>query len=97
MEPNEIWAKYDKSHDYMQKKGLVSKTNRNWNMYIGNQWDGIDGGADLPSLNFIKPIVKYKVSTIAQHSMTANYADCDARPEYNDIYRFINSKFAQSC
>lgn len=97
MDYNEIWKKYEKSHDYMQKKGIVSKTDRNWDMYIGYQWKELNSnGRKLPILNIIKPVIKYKVSTIAQHSMTANFSDADSNPEYQGIYREINRRFAQS-
>ena len=97
MDYNEIWKKYEKSHDYMQKKGIVSKTDRNWDMYIGYQWKGMNSnGRKLPILNIIKPVIKYKVSTIAQHAMTANFSDADSNPEYQSIYREMNRRFAQS-
>lgn len=65
----------------MQKKGILTKTERNWNFYIGNQWSSLkdsEGLEDLPMLNFIKQTVKYKVSSIAQHSVTAEFSDLNA-------------------
>lgn len=82
MSTSSIWEKYEKSKKYMSGKGLLTKTERNWNFYIGNQWAAVkdsDGLEDLPQLNFIKPTVKYKVSTIAQHSVTALFSDLDAK------------------
>ena len=70
----DIWQKYEKCKEYADKKSIVSKTERNWNFYIGNQWKGLkSGGEDLPMMNFIKPIVQYKVSSVAQNAMTAVY------------------------
>jgi len=94
---NDIWVKYQKSHDYIQEKGIVSKTDKNWSMYIGDQWKGLNSnGQKLPILNIIKPVIKYKVSTIAQHAMTANFSDASSKPEYQGIYTELNRRFAQS-
>lgn len=97
MEQNEIYTKYRKSHEYVQKKGLVTKTDKNWEFYIGDQWKGINSnGEKLPVANIVAPILKYKVSTIAQNSMTAQYSDSNDDPKYNDIYRELNSRFTRS-
>ena len=78
MKKTEIWQKYEKCKNYMDGKSIVSKTERNWNFYIGRQWEGIKtGGQELPMLNFIKPIVQYKVSSVAQNAMTAVYSDME--------------------
>ena len=74
----EIWNRYDKSKTYMDKKGIVTKTEKCWQMYSGKQWEAVQdsqGMENLPMLNFIKPTVDYKVSTIAQHSVTALFSD----------------------
>ena len=73
-----IWERYDKSKNYMDKKGLLVKTEKSWQMYCGKQWEAVQdsqGMENLPMLNFIKPTVDYKVSTIAQHSVTALFSD----------------------
>lgn len=47
-------------------------------MYIGKQWEAVndsEGMEDLPSMNFIKPTVKYKVSSIASTKVTAMFSD----------------------
>ena len=98
---NKTWAKFEKCKDYIYKKGLVTKTDKNWNFYIGNQWVGlnpskIDAQNSLPSMNIIKPIVRYKASTVCQHAMTAAYSDVEGRAEYQSIYDKLNYMFAQS-
>ena len=74
----EIWQRYEKSKQYMDRKGLLTKTEKNWKMYIGKQWEACDdseGMEDLPSMNFIKPTVKYKVSSVAAATVTALFSD----------------------
>ena len=74
----EIWKRYEKSKGYMDKKAILTKTEKNWLMFSGRQWEACDdseGMEDLPMLNFIKPTVKYKVSSIAATTVTALFSD----------------------
>ena len=51
-------------------------------MYNGDQWHGLkSGGEELPILNIIKGIVKYKVSTVAQNTMSAVYTPIGERTQ----------------
>ena len=82
----EIWNRYNKSKNYMDKKGLVSKTEKHWLMYLGRQWEATNdskGMEDLPMMNFIKPTVKYKAATIASTSVTALFSDLNSKQTIN--------------
>ena len=73
-----IWERYEKSQTYMTGKGIYTKTDKNWLMYSGKQWEACndsEGMEDLPTMNFIKPTVKYKVSSIASTTVTALFSD----------------------
>ena len=60
-----IWALYEKGRNYHRQTGIYVDTDRNYRMYNGNQWEGAKLGDIEPvQKNFIKPIVKYKVSVI---------------------------------
>lgn len=94
METTTIWQKYQKGRDYINKKGLIESTQKNWNFYLGNQWDGLEsGGEKLPMLNLIKPVVKYKVAVVSQNKMAARYIDPESRPEYKGICDALNKNF----
>lgn len=74
----EIWNRFEKSKTYMTKKGILTTTEKCWQMYSGKQWEAVEdskGMENLPMLNMIKPTVDYKVSTIAQHSVTALFSN----------------------
>lgn len=60
-----IWSLYEKGRNYHRLKGVYADTDRNYRFYNGNQWDGAKlGDVEPVQKNFIKPIVKYKVSVI---------------------------------
>ena len=60
-----IWQLYEKGRNYHRLTGIYTDTDRNYRMYNGNQWDGAKlGDVEPVQKNFIKPIVKYKVSVI---------------------------------
>ncbi len=92
-----IWQRYQKCKDYLDKKSLIKKTNENWNFYIGNQWEGMEsGGEKLPVLNFIEPVIKYKVGVVSQNMMTAVYSDLNSNKDTQKICEILNKMFAES-
>lgn len=94
METTSIWVKYQKGKEFINKKALIQSTQKNWNFYLGNQWEGLQsGGEKMPMFNFIKPVVKYKVAVISQNKMAARYIDPESRPEYKGICEALNKNF----
>ena len=92
----DIWQKFELSKDYEDKKRLLARTERNWNFFVGNQWKGLQSfGEELPVLNFIKTIVQYKISSVAQNAMTAYYSDMMMRPELKEVYDNLNMYWRQ--
>lgn len=92
----DIWQKFELSKDYEDKKRLLTRTERNWNFFVGNQWKGLNSfGEELPVLNFIKTIVQYKISSVAQNAMTAYYSDMMMRPELEQVYKNLNLYWRQ--
>ena len=60
-----IWRLFEKGRSYQLSQNMITDTDRNYRMYNGNQWDGAKlGDVEPVQKNFIKPIVKYKVSVI---------------------------------
>jgi hypothetical protein len=55
--------------------GMYADTDKNFRMYNGDQWNGVKlSGIEPIQLNFIKPIVKYKVGTINSNQWAINYS-----------------------
>ena len=71
----EIWELYEKGRNYHRRVGIYTDTDRNYRMYNGNQWEGAKlGDVEPVQKNFIKPIVKYKVSVIHDNLYAINYS-----------------------
>lgn len=70
-----IWGLYEKGRNYHRQMGIYVDTDRNYRMYNGNQWEGAKlGDVEPVQKNFIKPIVKYKVSVIHDNLYAINYS-----------------------
>ena len=70
-----IWGLYEKGRNYHRMTGIYVDTDRNYRMYNGNQWEGAKlGDVEPVQKNFIKPIVKYKVSVIHDNLYAINYS-----------------------
>lgn len=85
-----IWERFQKSQQYMDSKRVLEKTEKNWQMYIGDQWAAVKdskGMEDLPMLNFIKPTINYKASSISATQITCLFSDMNA----------MNAETCQKC
>lgn len=70
-----IWELYQKSVNFMERRGIYRDTDVNNRMYNGDQNYGIKIKSIEPiSHNFIKQIVKQKVSTITSNLFGINYS-----------------------
>ena len=70
-----IWSLYEKGRNYHRRTGIYVDTDRNYRFYNGNQWEGAKlGDVEPVQKNFIKPIVKYKVSVIHDNLYAINYS-----------------------
>ena len=70
-----IWTLYEKGRNYHRRTGIYIDTDRNYRMYNGNQWEHAKlGDVEPVQKNFIKPIVKYKVSVIHDNLYAINYS-----------------------
>ena len=69
------WELYQKHLNFMNLRHIFSDTDRNFRMYSGDQWYGLKV-KDVEKIqhNFIKPIVKTKVSTITSNLFAINYS-----------------------
>ena len=87
LETTDIWKLYQDMVSYNNQLNVYSDTDKNYRMYNGNQWQGLKiEGIEPVSLNFIKPIVKYKLSVIHQNDYAIVYsAENIEEPEFKEI------------
>ena len=70
-----IWRLYEKGRNYHRRVGIYTDTDRNYRFYGGDQWAGVKmDGVEPVQKNFIKPIVKYKVSVIHDNLYAVHYS-----------------------
>ena len=70
-----VWGLYEIGQNYHRRMGIYTDTDRNYEFYNGNQWRGAKlGDVEPVQKNFIKPIVKYKVSVIHDNLYAINYS-----------------------
>lgn len=70
-----IWTLYEIGRNYHRRTGIYVDTDRNYRMYNGNQWEGAKlGDVEPVQKNFIKPIVKYKLSVVHDNLFAINYS-----------------------
>lgn len=65
LKETDIWGLYESHLMFMNRKGYFVKTDRNFRFFNGDQWEGVVLKKTEPiQVNFIKPIVKYKVGVV---------------------------------
>lgn len=75
LEETDTWILYQRLLNFMQRRNIFSDTDLNSRMYNGDQWAGLKvSGIEKIQYNFIKPIVKHKVSNITSNLFAINYS-----------------------
>ncbi len=84
----EIWRKYEAGREHHRLQNLYRETERCHRFYEGDQWHGCkSGGEELPMLNFIRPICKYKIATVAMNDTAIIYTAIDGDPQAAQLCR----------
>ena len=75
LKETEEFALYSQAESYARMIGMYEDTDKNFRFYNGNQWDGVKlKGIEPVQLNFIRPIVRFKVGTMNQNLWAINYS-----------------------
>ena len=88
-----IWSLYEKGRNYHRRTGIYVDTDKNYRFYNGNQWEGAKlGDVEPVQKNFIKPIVKYKVSVIHDNLYAINYSsqNYESREFHKEAERYCD-------
>lgn len=71
----EVWTLYNEAQNYARRIGMYEQTDLNFRMYNDDQWNGVKLlGVEPVQLNFLKPIVNYKVGALSQNLWAINYS-----------------------
>lgn len=83
----DVWNLYLQAQMYARQTNIYESTDKNFRMYNGDQWAGLKlKGIEPVQLNFIKPIINYKVGAISQNLWAIHYS-----AENIDIPEFIET------
>lgn len=75
LEKTDLWNLYEKHMDFMTKRHIYENSDINYRMYNGDQWYGLNiKGIEKIQYNFIKQVVKQKVSNITSNLFAVNYS-----------------------
>ena len=88
-----VWEEYQRGVDYNYQQQLYEKSKRNYNFYLGNQWEGIKlSGIQPITLNIIKSIVKYKVGVVKTNTYQIyfNSETCETQEEKQKVEDICN-------
>lgn len=97
----DVWQLYTQAQMYARQTNIYETTDKNFRMYNGDQWAGIKlRGIEPVQLNFIKPIINYKVGAISQNLWAIHYsAENIDNPEFMETARktceLLNKKAAK--
>lgn len=75
VQETDIWALYQQGQDYMRLKNMYTQTDLNFRMFGGDQNKDLKiTGIEPIQLNYIKPIVRYKVGVVIQYLWAIVYS-----------------------
>ena len=101
LKSTDVWNLYEQAKQYCYLTNMYSRTDKNYRFYNGDQWAGVKvKGVEPVQLNFIKPIVRYKVGTINSNLFAANFSSenfekKEQRKQYEKICTMLNKKSAK--
>ena len=75
LKETDIWQLYEQGRNYCRLINMYSDTDKNYRFYNGDQWQGLKiKGIEPVQLNFIRPIIKYKIGNINANLWAANFS-----------------------
>ena len=94
----DIWQLFEKGKAYLRLNNVYRDTDRNYQFYNGNQWEGAKiEGIEEAQYNFIETIVNHKVSSINQnlyqiHFSSENFENREFRPQAERTCELLDKK-----
>lgn len=77
-----VWELYKKGREHHDAVNMYKNCEKWHDFYNGEQWRGLEAGDEqLPVLNFIKPVGRYKIAMIAQNKIAIVYSPMNGETE----------------
>lgn len=93
----EIWERYQRGQEQHQAVGLRRISEQCHRFFEGDQWHGIkSGGEQLPMLNIIAPICRYKIATVALNDTAIIYSAINGEPKTDAVCSRLTD-YAKAC
>ena len=85
-ECTDIWRRYQAGKDHHNRPNMYTQAEKCHRFYEGDQWHGLQAGdEELPMLNFIKPICRYKIVMVAMNDTAILFSPMDNDPKKAEI------------
>lgn len=96
----EVWELFEHCRNYLRQMGVYRDTDRNYQFYNGNQWEGAKlDGIEQAQYNFIETIVDYKLGKINANLWGINFSsdnfEREFRPMAEKTCELLNKKAAK--
>jgi hypothetical protein len=97
----DTWQLYEKSVNFLSLFNVYDDTDKNYRMYNGNQWEGlIVKDVEPVQLNFIQPIVNYKVGVVNNNLWgivysSENYEENEFKPIADELCKLLTLRAAK--
>ena len=101
LQQTDIWTLFQQGQDYARMIDIFNKTDLNFRMFNGDQNEGlIVEGIEKLELNYIKPIVRYKVGVVISNNWAINYSsenfeNNEFKATSENVCKLLNKKAAK--
>ena len=101
LQQTDIWTLFQQGQDYARMIDIFNKTDLNFRMFNGDQNEGlIVEGIEKLELNYIKPIVRYKVGVVISNNWAINYSsenfeNNEFKVTSENVCKLLNKKAAK--
>lgn len=101
LKETDVWTLYTQGQEFARRKNIYDETDENFRMYNGDQWAGIKlKDVEPVQLNFIKPIINYKIGAISQNLWAIHYSadnldNAEFAPTARRACELLNKKVAK--
>ena len=92
-----IWKEFTSGQQYKSELGLYETYKQNEDMYVGNQWEGVDAeDLDKPVLNFLRRVTGMVIAKVVSTDWGVRFKAFEDTPENDNISRMLSDQVDQA-